>query len=349
MHRVIQRLSGYVAVVFSLLAFLALATPASARQCKPMLDGKRSTLIVPHTPGGGFDSYARIFASQFEATTGSVMRIRNMPGAGAMIGINAVVEAGPADLILGLFDPTILFNDMILGRDSHEMSSLIMLGSLHTDATVWAARKNEPVLFESSEPRLFAMASNSDFTKILLPGYALGWNVNMIRGYDGSTDAMFAILRGDVDFFYTSSISLANRIQSLDGLTASISLSDGPNPIFPEAAYLAGAGGIVEQLTGELNVEQQRERGEVAMLAVELAMNHRAISISGGADPELVDCLLSVVEASIFSEELRTAAALQNLEIEPKDGVAFQEELDRTEALIDSNWDMLQELVAGLR
>jgi len=335
--------------LIALLAFLVMAVPASAQQCQPMLEDKRFTLIVPYGPGGGFDSYARIFASQFESLTNSGMRVRNLPGAGAMIGINTVVEAGPSDLILGLFNPTTLLNDMILGRDSPDVSSLIFLGALFTDETVWVTRTDNPVLFESSENRLFALASNTDFTRILLPGYALGWNINLIRGYTGSTEALFAILREDVDYFYLASVLLVNQIQSMEGLSAFMSLTEGLNPLFPEAAYLAGAGGVVEQLTSELNVQQQRERQDLAMLTVELAKTHRAISISRSADAELVDCLLAVVEAAAFSDELQTSAAAQNLVVEPKNGALFQREIDRVEVLIESKWDLLQELVARSR
>ena len=343
------KIARYLTAGLALLAFLTIAIPASAQQCQSMLENKRFTLIVPYSPGGGYDGYARVFASQFEALTDSVMRIRYLPGAGGMIGINAVAQAGPTDLVLGLFNPNVLLNDMILGRDSQEISSLFLLGSLYSDATVWATRRDHPVLFESAEPRFFPLASNTDFIRILLPGYALGWDINVIRGYSGSSEALLALLRGDVDYFYSSSIAVANRIRSSEGLTALISLTEGPNPIFPDTVYLAGAGGIVEQLTSELNIEQQRQRQEIARLVVVLARTHRAISISSSADSALVDCLLTVVEATAFSDELQTSAALLNLVVEPKNGLAFQEEIDQIEALIESNWDLLQELVARSR
>ena len=329
-----------------MLAILVMAIPASAQQCLSMLEDKRFTLVVPYSPGGGYDGYARVFAAQFEALTGSVMRIRFLPGAGAMIGINAVAQADPSDLVLGLFNPTILLNNKIVGSDSPETSSLVLLGSLNTDTTAWIKKEDKQVLFDSSEPRLFAVPGNSDFTRVLLPGYALGWNINLIRGYTGSGEGLFAVLREDVDFFFSSSISMANQIQSLGGLTTFMTLTAGPDPIFPEAAYLAGAGGVVEQLTRELNVEQQRERQEIARLSVELAKSYRAISISSSVDSRLVDCLLAVVETTIFSNELQSVAAEQNLTLEPIDGTALKEEVDRAEALIESNWDLLQQLVA---
>jgi len=309
-----------------------------------MLNGKRFILILPYGPGGGFDSYARLFTTQSEAFTGSSMLIRYMPGAGTMIGVNALVEAGPSDLVLGLFNPNVLLNDMILGRDSQELSSLIFLASLYTENIAWVTRRDNPMLLESSETRLFAMASNTDFARILLPGYALGWNTNLVRGYSGSSEALLAVLRGDVDYFYLGAASLSNQIKSMGGLKTFVSLSEGPSPFLPEALYLAGAGGLVEQLSSELNVEQQRERQEIARLTVELAKIHRAISISSGADSKLVDCLSTIVETVTFSDEMRAAAGALNLVIEPKNGAEFQAEMDRIEAMIESNWELLQEL-----
>lgn len=332
-----------------LLSLLVLAFPVSAQQCQSLVGDQRFTLVVPYGPGGGFDGYSRLFAAQFEAITDSAMRIRNLPGAGSMIGINAVAEAGPTDLVLGFFNPTILLNDLILGRQSQAMDSLVLLGSLYSDTTTWAKRKDKQVRFESTENRLFALASNSDFTRILLPSYALGWNTHLVRGYSGSSDAMFALLRGDIDYFYSSSVSLANQIRSLDDLTAFLSLTDGPNPVFPEIPYLAGAGGVVEQLVSDQEAEQRFERLEIASLTVALARTYRAITISSNAEPELVNCLLSVVEAVAFSEQIRDAAAAQNLAIQPMDGAALQDEIGQTEVLIESNWDLLQELVARSR
>lgn len=343
------RIDRHLVTLASLLVCLALTMPAAAQQCQPLLSGKRFTLIVPYSPGGGFDGYARIFASRFEVMTGSDMRIRNLPGAGTMIGINAIVEAGPADLVLGLINPTTLLNDLIIGRDSQAISSMIYLGSLNTDPTAWVTRRNNQVIMEGNQPRLFAMASNSDFIRILLPGYVLDWNINLIRGYNGSNEAMLALLRGDVDYFYTSSVSLAAQNRSSNDLVAFISLTDAPDPLFPGADYLAGAGGLVERLSSGLDGEQQRQQLELASLVAELANTYRAIGISSTADPALVDCLAPVVEGAIFSDELRAAAERQYLVVAPIGGATLQQELERSEALIESNWELLQELVARSR
>lgn len=332
-----------------LLALLMAAAPVSAQHCQPMLADKRFTLVIPYGPGGGNDAYGRVFAAQFEVLTGSVMRIRNLPGAGTMIGINAVAEADSSDLVLGLFNLTGLLNDRILGRDSPEMSSLALLGSLYTDRTVWVTRADNPVDFDSAELRVFAQAGNTDFTRILLPGIALGWDIRVIRGYSGSSEGLFALLRRDVDYFYSGSTSLANQIRSLEGLEPLLSLTDEPNPLFPGVAHLAGAGGKLEELLNGLSAQQQQERRKISALVVELAKTYRAISVSAKADPALVTCLGQIVEAAAFSDGLRTAAEKQNLMVEPISGADLQAEIRRTEALIDSNWNFLQEMVARSR
>jgi tripartite-type tricarboxylate transporter receptor subunit TctC len=342
-------------IVISLtMASVLLVSPiaietAMAQQCEESLQGRRFSLVVPYGPGGGFDAYARVFATSFSTHTDSTVRIRHLPAAGGIQGINAVVEAGPTDLVLGLFNLNVLLNDRILGRDVADIDSLELLGSLFVDTTVWVARDDYQVNYESLRPRIFALASNSDFIRILLPGFALGWNIELVRGYSGTTELLFALLRGDIDVVYGSASTMANQLESLEGLNAFFSLTDGVNTIFPQADYLTGQGGILEQLTAELTEEQQLERREVARLSMELAKNHRAISISGNADQQLVSCLLTAVQQTLFSEQLANLAKAQNLLIEPLSGGDLQSEIERTEALVEENWDLLQELVVRFR
>ncbi|MCP5347472.1 MAG: hypothetical protein R3F41_18150 [Gammaproteobacteria bacterium] len=259
-----------------------------------------------------------------------------------MIGINAVANARSSELIIGLFSPTILHNEKIYGRSAPDISSFEPLGSFYSDSTVWATRDEVNVDFNDAEGRFFAVASNSDFNRILLPGFALDWNIHLVRGYAGSTDQVFALLRRDVDYIYSSSVSMANYIESTEGINVFISVSDGPNSIFPDVPYLAGTGGVVEQLTNDLPAEQQRERIILARLSSELGKTYRAVMISSNADSEQVVCLRNAVEGAMFSEEFRQRAIAQHLLVEPLSGSALGSVIAETDSLIEDNWRLLQ-------
>jgi len=57
---------------------------------------KPITLIVPWSPGGSGDMTCRLLAAQMEKTLGQPVVVKNMPGAGSMVGAKALVDA-PAD------------------------------------------------------------------------------------------------------------------------------------------------------------------------------------------------------------------------------------------------------------
>lgn len=340
-------------VAVSLALALAVSEPLSAQQaaqrCESLLENRRISLVIPYSPGGGFDAYGRVFAPVLESITGATVRIRHLPGAGALLGISAVANAGPRDLTIGLFSPIVLYNEKILGRDAPAMSTLAMLGSLYADQTLWATREDNDPAFDSTEPRLFALGSNSDFTRVLLPGFAIGWSIQTIRGYGGSTDGLFALLRGDIDYIYSSSVSLVNYVQSTGGIKPLLSISEGPNLLFPDIPYLVGQGSILEQMDNGLSEEQRQERLVIARLASELSKAYRAITITSNADPELLGCLRTMVEQAVFSPELQELAAAQNLIIEPQSADSLQDSIVETGSLIDSNWTLIQKLVEQSR
>jgi tripartite-type tricarboxylate transporter receptor subunit TctC len=58
--------------------------------------GKPVRLIVPYTPGGDTDTVARLIASKFDEALGQQMVVENRPGAGSLIGTEAMLRA-PAD------------------------------------------------------------------------------------------------------------------------------------------------------------------------------------------------------------------------------------------------------------
>ncbi len=311
------------------------------KECGELLQGQRFSLVVPYGPGGGFDAYAGVFASGFSALTDSTVRIRYLPGAGGMRGINAVIKSGNGDQVLGMFSPNILFNERILGRAVGEIDSLTMLGSMFVDSTVWISREDDQVESHGLAPQIFGMGSNSDVARILLPGFALGWNIEVISGYSGTSELIFALLRGDIDFIYGSASTMVNQLNSFAGLNVYLSLTNGADNLFPGVQYLSGEGSLLERLAADMTEEQRRERTEVAKLAIELSKSYRAISISRNADQTLVSCLRVEIQRTLFSKELENLAESQGLLIEPLGGVDLEIEIERVETLIEGNRELL--------
>lgn len=93
-----SRTRGVICVlvgVFMLVSLFGLC-PASAK-----FPEKAITLIVPWSPGGSGDMTCRILAAQMEKELGQPVVVKNMPGAGSLIGAKGVVDSDPDGYTLG--------------------------------------------------------------------------------------------------------------------------------------------------------------------------------------------------------------------------------------------------------
>ena len=104
----------------SFLAFLgglflvALAAPPARAQDYPT---RPITIVVPFTPGGTTDILARMIGQRLEARLGKSFVIENKPGAGSVIGANAVAKAVPDGYTLLMATSTSMAVDVTLYKN----------------------------------------------------------------------------------------------------------------------------------------------------------------------------------------------------------------------------------------
>jgi tripartite-type tricarboxylate transporter receptor subunit TctC len=79
-------------IPLALIGLWLLAAPAPAQTDYP---SKPVRIVVPSTPGGGTDTFARIVAQHLQAALGQPFVIDNRPGGGTLIGMDAVAHAPP--------------------------------------------------------------------------------------------------------------------------------------------------------------------------------------------------------------------------------------------------------------
>ena len=95
----VQRFSNQLVVALATIAaivfFLGLA-PAMAK-----FPEKPISLIVPWSPGGASDMVCRILAAQMEKELGQPVVVKNLPGAGSLVGAQALVTSAPDGYTLG--------------------------------------------------------------------------------------------------------------------------------------------------------------------------------------------------------------------------------------------------------
>ncbi len=221
------------------------AAPASADEAEDFFKGKTLTYVVATSPGGGYDTYGRLIARYLEKHLPvSKVIVKNIPGAGHIVGANTIYAAEPDGLTIGSFNTGLVYAQLLeldgVQFDLHEMSWIgkaasdtrsLVLGrdSGFVDFDAFAAAK-EPVKLAS--PGVGSAAYND--TKILAA--ALNLNVEVIPGFDG-TEGEMSILRGEVAGQVGTTSSLRSFVANGHGFYALEIGGDGSSGMPQAAAY----------------------------------------------------------------------------------------------------------------
>ncbi len=91
---------GWTGFVFGAV-FAAAVVLAWGGAVEAKFPEKPVTLIVPWSPGGSGDMTCRILGSHMEKVLGKPVVVKNMPGAGSMVGAKALVDSKPDGYTLG--------------------------------------------------------------------------------------------------------------------------------------------------------------------------------------------------------------------------------------------------------
>jgi len=101
---------GRIFLTMAALAGLAAATPSLAQSGADFYKGKTVTYIVATPPGGGYDFYGRLVAEYMQKyLPGSTVVVKNMPGAGHLVGANALYASRPDGLTIGSFNTGLIY------------------------------------------------------------------------------------------------------------------------------------------------------------------------------------------------------------------------------------------------
>lgn len=188
----------------SLLTFLLLF--GSHTDAKPFYEGKTIKLIVATRPGGGYDFYGRLMAKFMEKyLPGSTIIIKNVPGAGHIIGTNETYHAKPNGLTFGAFNRALPLAQVAgLKGIKFDLSKMSWLGSpsveeysfIVSTKTPWRSledvMKADEVVLSSA-----GIGSISHVTPMLF-SYMVGLkNFKLVTGYGGG-EAELAMMRGEI-------------------------------------------------------------------------------------------------------------------------------------------------------
>jgi tripartite-type tricarboxylate transporter receptor subunit TctC len=199
-------LTKVFAVVCSVAGAAAVASPATAQNAGSFYKGKTITILVGSSPGGGYDTYARMIARYLGSHipgNPSVV-VSNMPGAGSNVAANYIYNAGPKDgtMIGALYGGSPL--EPLIGHTPvhHDPSKSQYLGSANNDKYICVARKDAPVqTFKDAFTKQLLVgagvaSSTSDFPAVL--NAVLGTKFKLVLGYPGSREIALAVDKKEV-------------------------------------------------------------------------------------------------------------------------------------------------------
>jgi tripartite-type tricarboxylate transporter receptor subunit TctC len=216
---------------------LFLSAPAFAAD-SGMFRNKTITYIVATTPGGGYDTYGRLIARYLQKyLPGSRIVVRNVPGAGNIIGANTIYAAKPDGLTIGMFNTGLIYDQLLhrqgvqfdlakfswLGKAAYEPRAVLISSTSGLKSFDDMLKAKAPIKFAASG----IGAASYHETRILAD--ALHLNIRIVNGFTGNEGEM-SMLRGEVAAQVGAVDSLEQFVKSGHGFWG-LALSGGPDAL----------------------------------------------------------------------------------------------------------------------
>jgi tripartite-type tricarboxylate transporter receptor subunit TctC len=196
-------------LALSLFAFAAAAPPALAQDAvADFYRGRTVNLIVGYSVGGGYDTYARVFARHVgkHIPGNPQVVVQNMPGAGSLKLANYLYNVAPKDgTVIGTFSRGLAMEPLIGGNNTqYDSTRFSWLGSGTNEFSVFVVWHTAPVkTWSDIVTKPFTVGgegsgSDPDIYALMLKN-AFGAKLKLISGYPGTAEVTLALERGEVD------------------------------------------------------------------------------------------------------------------------------------------------------
>ncbi len=208
-----------VAVVL-FFSFVPVATAAQADL--NFYKGKLITYIVATKPGGGYDTYARLIGKFMQKNIpGSTVVVKNMPGAGHIVGANETYMAKPDGLTIGTFNTGLVYSQIVgFPGIKFDLAKYSWVGKASSETRVFVVGMKTPYktfkdVLDSKEPLKMAASGvgTAAYNDVLIVAAATGAPLKVIPGYGGREGEM-AMLREEVTGQIGSYVGLTGFIKA---------------------------------------------------------------------------------------------------------------------------------------
>jgi len=210
---------------FALLAGACLTLAASFGVSAQEYPNHPVRLIVPFAPGGPADVYARFIATRLQEVLGQTFIVDNRPGAGSVIGTDAVAKSAPDGYTLLLMSNAHTVNESLITTKPFQlMRDLVPIAPINYSDLVLVVRGGLPVnnlrellALAKAKPGALSYASSGPGTPYHMAGelFKAMAGVSILHvPYKGSSGARTDVLGGQVDMMFDAVTTMSEHVKS---------------------------------------------------------------------------------------------------------------------------------------
>lgn len=215
--------TAFTAMAAASAVAIGMTAPASAK-----FPEKNITWIIPFSPGGGFDTYARLMAPYVEKYLPNKVKVipKNMPGAGGRMGLAAGYRAKPDGYTLTFANvPGVAIPPILGTKVAYDLGKMTWIARVSVDYYMLGVAGKSKIktldeLKKMSMSQVIKMpstgpGSTADAMSKIFIG-VLGFKGQVVSGYKGTKEMTVAVIRGDVPASTLPINSMRKYVQSGD-------------------------------------------------------------------------------------------------------------------------------------
>jgi tripartite-type tricarboxylate transporter receptor subunit TctC len=220
-HRVGAAAARWAGIAGTAFAFAAAAAQAQAQD----YPSRPVHIVVPFAAGGPADIYARYLAMRLQQTLQQPFIVEDKPGAGGVIGTDAVAKSAPDGYTLLLMSNTQTVNESLFATKPYQLlRDLAPVAPINFSDLVLVTRSNLPVAnlaellqLARSKPGSLSYASSGPGTPYHMAGelFKAMAGVSIVHiPYRGSAGARTDLLGGQVDMMFDAVPTMSEHIRA---------------------------------------------------------------------------------------------------------------------------------------
>src|SRR6266568_975828 len=206
-------------------AELATAACLSAGALAQTYPTKAVKIIVPYSAGGPADIYARFLGDRLEKALGHPFVVENRPGAGAIIGTDAVAKSAPDGYTLLMMSNTHTVNESLFTKKPYGlMRDLAPIAPINYSDLVMVVHPSVPaktlaefIALAKAQPGKLNYASSGPGTPYHMAGelFKAMAGVDIVHiPYKGSSGARTDILGGQVQMMFDAVTTMSEHVKA---------------------------------------------------------------------------------------------------------------------------------------